>query len=454
MRLKTLTLENFRCFKNLSITFDPSLTVIVADNGKGKTSILESIACLLGAFPSCLGVKGMPGLQDYDFHDEWYFDERGSLCKKIREAYMKVSGLVDISGYENWRSSVQTIAWEASRARDVSRGTAERKTAFSYGKSFLKEFADSFLNRHNEGGDVIYPLLVLYGTERDIGRMPVVPGIYSNKEYTISEAYKVALQGQLNYRKLVDWLLSVKHNEQDEVIRRHDFSYRSIASQLIESAIKSVLPGFHNLRVEENPSKLTIDRTEDGRTNRYFVDTQLSDGFKIVLTMVLDLISRILILSDGNINISVDELLQSPGIVLIDEVDLHLHPFWQQRIIPDLRRTFPNIQFIVTTHSPQVISSVPKECLRILDNGLVRYVTKQTDGVESQLILADVFGVDSVSLENKWANKLIRYAELMSAGMGETEECKKLSEELDIHYGAHYAPLSRIRVLNRFSKRI
>lgn len=434
MRLKTLSIESFRCFRRLDITLDPSLTVVIADNGKGKTAILEAIACLLGQFPSCLGIKGMPGLQDCDFHDEWELDGTGVLRKKIREPFMKIAGLVDVSGYDNWRSSVQTLAWEVSRMRDASRKTSARKTAFSYDKSLLREFADSFVNQQNEGTPVVYPILALYGTERAIGRMPVVPGSYTNKEYTVCEAYKVSLQGQLNYRKLIDWLLTVKHHEQGEIIKRKDFDFRSIASQTIEKVIEKTLPGFKNLQVFENPTRLTVDRVEGEVTNRYLVDMQLSDGFKIVLTMVLDLVSRILVLNGGRDGVTVDALLGTPGIVLIDEVDLHLHPSWQQRIVQDIRRTFPNIQFILTTHSPQVVSSVPACSVRLLNEvGQVESVEK-SEGVASSQVLKTVFRTSPYPRQNELRRKLDRFLRLAYAEHWERAETLALGEELRQHF--------------------
>jgi predicted ATP-binding protein involved in virulence len=91
--------------------------------------------------------------------------------------------------------------------------------------------------------------------------------------------------------------------------------------------------------------------------------SELSDGIRTTIAMVGDLAHRAVRL---NRHLGIDAAKLTPGVVVIDEVDLHLHPRWQQTILGLLMEAFPLVQFIVTTHSPQVISTVPRECIRVL----------------------------------------------------------------------------------------
>ena len=116
----------------------------------------------------------------------------------------------------------------------------------------------------------------------------------------------------------------------------------------MRKAVQAMLPGFDNLRVKRNPSRLVV--TKNGI--EYNVN-QLSDGEKCTLALIGDLARRI-----AMANPNLPDPLEGVGIVLIDEIELHMHPSWQRRILPTLRRTFPNIQFIITTHSPQVLGEV------------------------------------------------------------------------------------------------
>jgi predicted ATP-binding protein involved in virulence len=126
---------------------------------------------------------------------------------------------------------------------------------------------------------------------------------------------------------------------------------------------------------------------------------QLSDGEKCLLAMVGDLARRLAIA-----NPSLENPLQGEGVVLIDEIELHLHPKWQREIIPALTRTFPNCQFIATTHSPQVISEVKPNGIYILEatsEGVVARRPESSYGRDSNRILEDLMGVPARPQEIK-----------------------------------------------------
>ena len=173
-----------------------------------------------------------------------------------------------------------------------------------------------------------------------------------------------------------------------------------------------------------------MDIEENGTFKTCSIDSQLSDGYKIVLVLVLNLVSRILEANGNYPDITAEKLLECQGVVLIDEVELHLHPSWQQRIIPDLLRTFPNIQFIVSTHSPQVISSVPKECIRIINDArLVPFETK-TNGAKAEQVLNEIFGVESRSPESEVTKAFNEYYSLIQKNEWDTERGKELQRYL------------------------
>jgi predicted ATP-binding protein involved in virulence len=156
---------------------------------------------------------------------------------------------------------------------------------------------------------------------------------------------------------------------------------------------------------------------------------QLSGGYRIVLAMAADLAIRMVLA-----NPHLKDQLQSEAIVLIDEIELHLHPEWQQRIIGDLRRTFPNAQFIVSTHSPQVLTTVTPEHivhLRATDDGIVaEQETEPTFGAKAGNVLSAVMGVDERP-DNEFTKRLKRYQAMIADGAGETPEAKELRAELE-----------------------
>ena len=157
---------------------------------------------------------------------------------------------------------------------------------------------------------------------------------------------------------------------------------------------------------------------------------QLSGGYRIVLALAADLARR---MAQGNPHL--DNPLESEAIVLIDEVDLHLHPSWQQRILDDLTRTFPNAQFIVSTHSPQVLTTVRQEHIVELyreEGGSVvaGAPASATYGAEAGDVLSSVMRVGERP-ENDFKIALDRYRRLVSNGDGESPEARDIRKKLE-----------------------
>ena len=227
------------------------------------------------------------------------------------------------------------------------------------------------------------------------------------------------------------------------------FRYYQTLNELLSNAVSDALnvTGWNQLDYDNGEKVLYVLNS----ITREKADIRsLSAGNRIVLGVVGDLVHRCSVL---NPHAGMETLAKTPGIVLIDEIELHLHPSWQQQILPTLQRIFPKIQFIVTTHSPQVVSSVPRECVRIVSDGQVMPAYSQTQGVESQDILAGIFGTNPAPQEDEYVQKLNRYARLEAEGKADTVEGKKLYECLVGHYGKNYLPLIQIQIHNEFSQK-
>ena len=189
-----------------------------------------------------------------------------------------------------------------------------------------------------------------------------------------------------------------------------------------------MLNGITDPRIELNPPRLLLRvKLEEGGSETLEID-QLSGGQRAVLALAGDLASRM-----AQANPHLDDPLTSEAIVLIDEVELHLHPSWQQRILTDLRRTFPNTQFIVSTHSPQVLTTVEPEHVVELAREDGRIVAGSaggwTYGAEAGDVLSVVMGVDERPV-NDFTENLARYRRLISDDQGESQEALALRQEL------------------------
>jgi predicted ATP-binding protein involved in virulence len=179
--------------------------------------------------------------------------------------------------------------------------------------------------------------------------------------------------------------------------------------------------------------------------------SQLSQGYQSMLALAMDFARRLAIANDhldegaridwARLGQGLDNWVRdgaharkgprwSPAIMLVDEIDLHLHPRWQQRVLGDLIRTFPGTQFVVTTHSPQVLSTVPMESIRIIKEGMIHSGPPGTDGAEAQRILEDVFHV-SPRPNTPMAAALDKYLRLVDARQWDTSEALELRRRLD-----------------------
>ena len=435
MKIRKLFLDNFRCFKKLEMEFPHDLTVLVAANGQGKTAILEAVAYLLGIMLGRFPQIAVPKLKYSDFRDEWFAENQlvGSrVWRPVTKApYMRLTGHDD-----------EGRKWDTTLKRDASITTLKEIPSALGGKEILT-VADHYIDLANQQTppSEFFPVFAYYNTERAVIRKKPERRRNFRKEFNRFDGYKEALDGQLNYKKMIEWLCFLEDKQNREKNQVRDWNYQTLEQKTIQLSVGKMLPGFKNLRTHVQPLDLIIDVEENDSFKSCCIDSQLSDGYKIVLVLVLDLISRILELNADIPAAKPDVLLQVPGIVLIDEIDLHLHPSWQQRILGDLRRTFPNIQFIVTTHSPQVVSSVPKECVRIIDDGEIIPFTTPTQGVEIGDILAGIFGTDPIPQNTEIAKKLNLLHSMIAEGKGNSEQWKNLYSELEQYYGVGYPPL-------------
>ncbi|HGY9039151.1 TPA: AAA family ATPase, partial [Escherichia coli] len=204
----------------------------------------------------------------------------------------------------------------------------------------------------------------------------------------------------------------------------------------VKRAIINFLPEISSVELQYTENEVRLVLAKDD----LLLDAQqLSQGEKTILTLVGDLTRRLVLL-----NPKLNNPLQGKGIVLIDEVDLHLHPSWQQNIIEKLQHTFPNVQFIITTHSPQIVSTVPSKCLRILEEiknpstGMkelrVLLPSSQTKGTKNSYAL--LYGMKTDPVPNvKEVAWLSTYKKFIENRQQDSEEAIMIRKKLDKHYG-------------------
>lgn len=421
MKIKMLTLSHYRRFTDFSMDFDPHLTVLVAKNGAGKTSILDAIATSLGAFLTRLPKVSGYNPKETDF--QIYPDGR-------RPPYMRIRC-----------ESFNGVQWDRTEKRDQSKKTVS-EIPEALGLKQLNDYVDHFIDAENAAQPYQLPVFIYYGTGRGVFDIPQRKRNFS-KEFRRFDAFAGALESRTNFRSFVEYFYHLEEQENRLRNDKRSFDVEWPELKAIRMAVQRMLPEFSNPR-SVHPAGIEVDWKPNGETRQLRIE-QLSDGYRTTLAMVMDIAAR---MAEANPDMS--DPLETEGVVLIDEVDLHLHPGWQQTILLDLMDTFKNIQFIVSTHSPQVISSVKPGRLRVIDwqhDQPVLIPVDFAEGAESQQVLLDVLGVKSPRVQRlEIVQNLQRYQDLVKAGKWDSPEALTLRTALD-EWGAEHEPeLARLDI--------
>ena len=406
MKLQSVQIENYRAIEELSLQFDPQLTVLHGDNAHGKTSVLSAIAVGLGAVPLLL-----PDVSGIGFLKKDRRNGRGarvSLTTTDGVSWERTSGLTRSTGWYSQRGDRE------ERPRQPLRE--------------LKQWLERNALRA-WGSPVDLPILAFYDTERAIPNLPRRRGLPKGRQ-TRYAALAGALSARTSFRELFEWFYSKENEELREQRERRDHDYRLNELSVVRTAISSMIEGVTEPHVELRPLRFVVSERLNGKSAAKRTLDQLSGGYQAVLALAADLAWR---MAQGNPHRS--NPLESEAIGLIDEVELHLHPSWQQQILRDLMRTFPNTQFIVSTHSPQVLTTVQPHHiveLRREDSRIhARQAADATFGAKAGDVLSTVMGVDERPSGNRFVQTLGEYTRLVSDGHGESEEAGKLRRVLE-----------------------
>lgn len=410
MKVKRLSMTAFRGIGDLTLEFDATEpTVLIGVNGVGKSSILDCLAILLSRFTSSIQHPTATGRL---FREE-------DINNGCSETHNEIAIAFD-SG---------EVIWSLTKVQ-------KRRTKDSSSKlNELRELVEQTHNQLRSNPLFNLTVIVYYAVNRAVIDIPLKVRKKANFEPVT--AYDQALNGvQINFNNFFQWFRTLEDLENEE--RRDYPNYLNPQLEAVRQAIYSVIPGFYNLRVRRSPLRMTV--TKKGRE---LIINQLSDGEKCLLAMVGDLARRLAIANPG-----LQAPLQGQGIVLIDEIELHLHPKWQREIIPALTRTFPNCQFIITTHSPQVISHVKPEGIYILetqDKGVIVHRPASSFGRDSNRILEDLMGVPERPQEIKdYLRQLFKFID-----EGNLDGARQLRQDLAREIGEDEPEFVRADVLIR-----
>ncbi len=432
--LQSITLVNFRAFEYLELDLHPELTVLIGSNGLGKSSILDAVAVALGPFVGAFDLGASRSFKPSDIRLE-----------QVRQSYLPemeyVQGGVEVraSGHvpvvsDECATSAEAFEWK----RCLSAPTGARTTTAD--SRVLEVSANSLQEcMKRRGAEVTVPVVAYYGP----GRLYKVKNKSRRKASATSRTagYIDCLESDSSYEQLSVWL-QTWFLAQREARDRHDDAASAEIGAYLHSVLRTIRVclepvGWTDLEYSLASEELIATKEGVGA----LPVSMLSDGIRGMISLVADIAFRCTKL---NPHLGAHASRDTPGIVLIDEIDLHLHPAWQQSVVSSLREAFPAVQFIMTTHSPQVLSDVPSECIRQIltlvdeDDGKVRYYAQvpsiETQGASSSTALSAVMSVNPEP-DNEFTRNLTQLHQLTQGDQASTLQAEALYEKLLRHFG-------------------
>lgn len=377
MYLKQITLQNFRCYEKFTINLHKNLTVVVGTNGAGKTSLLEAISIALSTvFAPMDGLKSI-GIDKTLAHLKAY--SIGSTSDVQAQYPVRISATAVCDDKD--------VHWE--RCLNTAKGKGQ--ATFKEAKEIL-DIATEYQDRLRSGDStLVLPVLAYYGTGRLWNyQREKQSDIFETS--TRTNGYIGSIGGTANLKLMMNWFAKMtvqKYQNQENGLGAIPELEAVFAA--MEKCCSQII-GFDNVKVQYNmgTKELDVAYTDASGERMRIPINRLSDGYKGTISLVADIAYRMAVLNPQLLN---NVCSETDGIVLIDEVDLHLHPAWQQRILSDLTSIFPKVQFIVSTHAPEVINSVPSEHVVAIENNQAVPVSVETYGKDANGILRSVMRV-------------------------------------------------------------
>lgn len=474
MDIKKLTLNNLGRFENLEVDFAPTesnqsnVTVFIGNNGAGKTSILNALATSLSWFVARLRTEKGNGTTI----DELNIIDNASAAgiSLYLSDDIKMDSEISFSLYQ----------WTLVKVRKG------RKSEKSSNLSQLSKLVDNYRQKLTDNDSASLPLIAYYPVERSVLDIPLK--IRSKHNFDQIDGYDSALNQGVDFRRFFEWFREREDIENEEQSRRssrvitdhiEDFAkiedifldYNKKLEKLktnntnvlnetnknfekiitiiktlesnhkdkqlntVRTAITAFMPNLSNIRVQRKP-RLHMAVDKNGRSLNVM---QLSQGEKSLMALVGDIARRLAMM-----NPDLDDPLQGDGIILIDEVDMHLHPSWQRNLVPRFTTTFPNCQIILSTHSPLVISDQKDILVYLLNDGEI-IALPPLYGEDVNTVLLEVMDTDirDHDINEKLGNILDA---IQDADIG---NAKTLLEALEMELPSGNMELAKARLLLR-----
>lgn len=332
MNILQLHLQNLKAFADERFRFNPHFTVIIGENGEGKTALLNGVQIALGAYLQCLGKGYYRGIVNDDIRYVW--NPTGKDYEEILPAVVSAQGA--LSGTE--------INWARRRLTLSGKTTHNKQEAGE-----LMDAVAQLLARSKGEQPLPLPVLAHFGVRRGGSHIKITKK--HGRRSRLEKAYYGCLSDSAENKEYARWLYDydslIKQQKEFEGTREAVFA-----------AIATAIPYLSDIAYHRYEKQLeAVVSRRDGQQDHLLL-SMMSDGFRTMVELVAELAYRCVLL---NGRWGTEAVIRTPGVVMIDELDMHLHPSWQRHVVADLKKAFPMIQFIATTHSPFIVQSLASD---------------------------------------------------------------------------------------------
>jgi predicted ATP-binding protein involved in virulence len=346
MKLSHITLQNFRRYEAARFHFHEQFTVLIGNNGKGKTTVLDAVAMMLNTYFQGSRMPTGGGTIAKDDARLIYTEKEGQVFRE-KQAEVSLKATATVNGVP--------VSWQ----RDMGDRGGKAKELVKLGTKAREKVS--------KGESPDLPLLLYYGA----GRLwNLHDNIETEKPSSQLDAYRYCLDPKSDQKAFEKWFKKLAFTTLQK-------NTQIPATDVVRKAILDCIPGAKDFYHDTEFDELTIQLEKDGLVPF----NSLSDGYRNMVGMVADIAHRAARL---NPHLGVEAGTRATGVVLIDEIDLHLHPKWQRRVVLDLKKAFPRLQFIASTHSPFILQSLlPGEVIDLDEAATVEAMMLRPLGVAS-----------------------------------------------------------------------
>ena len=418
MHIQKFIIKNFRCFEHLEVNLDPDINIFVGNNGSGKSALLDGIAAAMYPY-----VVQTQNIVDKEYEDKSPVLQRDLPAKlEINKHIIQAELNISATGLPNW-----TIIYEKPPSDDdnavIRVYDAYRSISLQDGLKKIFSAIEKKCDHLKKNPKSELSIIAYYKSNRHLINISDLENI-PNKSFDRFDAFNNSLDATANFTDLANWFFIRDFQELREGKNRKDINFELPDLKQVRNAISTIIaPNARVYFSGATSAKLMVEWTMETGEKRELLLSQLSAGYRNMLALVMDFARRL-----AQANPEMQNPLAAEAILMIDELDLHLHPTWQQKIIPDLKKVFPNTQIIATTHSPEVVTTVQQNQVKILEDYQIKECPSPTRGMKSSDIVRYVLGLSDLRPDTEESRTLTQLFEAIDNG--QLEEAKRLRKEL------------------------